>query len=140
MARGFDFEYVLFKSDFRYFLAGVILAVVVFAAGMQYNRITGMATRDEMIDTMIRIEGGGSPEVREIRVRPGTTVFDALKQVAYVEYRIYEDGTELTGINDRMNENGSRWTCVINGETAERIDAREVQEDDRIIFRYLKSR
>ena len=134
---GYDFEYVLFKSDFRYIFAGLVLAFAVFAFGMQFNNITGMIIRGERIDAMVRINYYGITEVHELSLNPGATVLDALKESAYVEYEIYEEGENVTGINEIFNGEGHEWTCTINGEKTANFEQVKVNDGDEIVFSFV---
>ena len=136
MAKGYDFEYILFKSDFRYILAGLIFAFVIFAFGTQFNNITGMIISGDRIDVLLRIDYDGISEIHEMSIEPGTTVFEALKEATYVDYSIYEKGEILDGINDIYNGEAGNWTCRINGEEITGFEGKELSNGDEITFSY----
>ncbi|MBN2043121.1 MAG: DUF4430 domain-containing protein [Candidatus Aenigmarchaeota archaeon] len=133
----YDFEYFLFKSDFRYMFAGLILAFLLFAFGTQFNSITGMMISGERMGVVMRIDYYGITEVHELSLAPGTTVFDALKEAAYVEYEIYEEGEKITGIDEIFNEDGHAWTCMINGESVTDFEKIKLRDGDEIRMTYV---
>ncbi len=134
---GYDFEYILFKSDFRYIFMGLILTLAVFSIGVGYNRITGMMTGGDGVDVVLRIDYDGLSEIHEMSIEPGTTVFEALKEAAYVEYMIYEEGEVVKGINDIYNGDEHNWTCKINGNPITDFENHELRAGDEVTFSYV---
>jgi hypothetical protein len=131
-----DLSYIIFRSDVKYLLIGIVIALALFIGWNQYGTMTGfivqVAGRADII-----IDDGNVSNWYSISFPPGRTALDALKDVAYVDYKIYEQGIELTGIGGLTNSEAGRWTWTVNGEqTNDTIDAYLLSDGDSLVFRY----
>lgn len=134
----FDFSHIVYKGDMRYFLIGVIIVAIFFVSWNQYGSVTGFITRGMVQNADLTIDDGTLLREHTIELVPGMTVFDYLKDLAYVDYKIYESEVEVTGINGLGSDVDFRWVWLVNGEFPDvPVDSYQPLPGDRISFRYV---
>jgi hypothetical protein len=132
-----DLNYILYKSDLKYFLIGIVIAAALFIGWTQYNNMTGFAVQSDAGRVDITIDNGKVSDWYSVSFTAGRTAFDALKDVAYVDYKIYEDGVSLVGINNVTNSVEGSWSWTVNGgQPAEKLDIYKLKDGDSIVFKY----